>query len=74
VRFFLQCAFAQEILHVFFASEGTVALITKRGFMFFFRSFHPTDRDFGPERTIQPALQSPAQRVWNCGNRFAHVR
>src|SRR5438128_12585550 len=60
VRSFFNRAFAQKIFHVVLIGQNPFALIAKRGFMFFFSVFHSTNRDLGPERAIQPTLQTPA--------------
>src|SRR5438874_10988294 len=60
VRSFFDRAFAKKIFYVVFASENPLALIAKRGFVFFFRRFHSADRDLSSKRAIQPALQAPA--------------
>jgi len=60
VRFLFQRAFPQKIFHVMFAGEGAIPLITELSLVLFFRGFHPSNCNLGPERTVQPAVESSA--------------
>src|SRR3984893_12022442 len=73
MRFFLESAFAQKILYVVLAGEGSVALITKLRFVFFLSRFHPANRDLRSERAIQPSLQAAANQVWQSRGRVGKI-
>src|SRR5205807_9653661 len=73
MRFFLESAFAQKILYVVLAGEGSVALITKLRFVFFLSCFHPANRDLRSERAIQPSLQAAANRVGQSRVSFVEI-
>src|SRR6266446_400667 len=73
VCFFFDRAFAEKIFHIMFAGENALSLIAKRSFMFFFGRFHSANRDLGPERTVQPSLSTPPERIGNCRNWLAEI-
>src|SRR5882724_6138165 len=70
MRFFLDCAFPQKFLHIFFAGQGTLSLLMKFGFLAFFRRFHSANSDFGSRNFVPPAAEPPAdcvlQNRWIC--------
>src|SRR4029450_8649253 len=57
MRFFLDCAFPQEFLHIFFAGQGTLSLLVEFGFLPFFRRFHSANSDFGSRNFVPPAAE-----------------
>ncbi len=52
VRFFFERTLAQKIFHIVFVGQGSIALIAKFRFMFFFGCFHSANRNLGAKRAI----------------------
>src|SRR5207249_4395883 len=73
MRFFLNCAFPQKFLHIFFAGQGTLSLVMKFGFLPFFRRFHPANSDVGSRNLVPPAAKPPPDCVLQNGWRRAEV-
>src|SRR5437762_7922425 len=63
MRFFLDCASPQKVLHILFAGQGTLSLVMKFGLLPFFRRFHPANSDFGSCNFVPPTAEPPADCV-----------
>src|SRR5215472_13172657 len=64
VCFFLECAPAQEFLHIFFARESSLGLIVERRFLPFFRRFHATNSNLRARNFVPPTIQPARNGVF----------
>src|SRR5438094_8569900 len=70
MRFFLDCAAPQKLLHTLLAGRGTLSLVTKFGFLPFFRFLHPTNIDFAPSNLVPPTAAAPVVVTRQTRSRF----
>src|SRR6267378_5552119 len=73
MRFFLDCAFPQKFLHIFFASQGMLSLLMKFSFLPFFRRFHPANSDFCSRNFVPPTAEPAPDCILQKGRLCAEV-